>query len=299
MEVIRHVAASWAGDRFLTAEFERRVRLWSFADRAMLAEFDTVLDFGGDRLALCGSDVPIVVAGAWARHGVCAYDQDGTRIWQRKDLKKVQQLSPALGGALVAACFGDGPMQLLGAETGESVASVRGIRGFADAPSSTFGIGDDVDDVLAIDTSGDWQVRWRAKVGGLGVLARAVGPQAIAVATGGGFGTHDRSMSWVVALSPDGDELWRWACQPDVNCLALAWDDTASEWVGILNTVAEKRSSTLARWSPDGELLSTRRLGSFSAHGFLAGGRYLVTSDGTVRESNTGEVVWDFRTPST
>lgn len=81
MTGIRHIAPAAASDRlFLTADFERRVRVWSFAERSLIAELDTVLDFGGRRLALCGAETPIVVAGAWERYGICGYAPDGSRL---------------------------------------------------------------------------------------------------------------------------------------------------------------------------------------------------------------------------
>jgi hypothetical protein len=52
------------------------------------------------------------VAGAWERHGICAYNGlSGDLLWQRKDLKKSQHLAPAGEGALVTACFDDKPLQ--------------------------------------------------------------------------------------------------------------------------------------------------------------------------------------------
>src|SRR5687768_10221827 len=114
---VRHVSG---GERlFATGDHERRVRLWSGPDRACVAELDTVLDFGGERLALCGSeDEPVVVAGAWSSSGVAGYAADGAALWQRRDLKQVQTLSPAAGGALVAACFSDRSMHVLDVATG-------------------------------------------------------------------------------------------------------------------------------------------------------------------------------------
>jgi hypothetical protein len=83
---IRHIAThAWSDARFLTAEFEHHVRLWSLADWSLVAELDTVLDFGGQRLALCETrESPVIVAGAWERDGICAYAPDGTRLWHAR-----------------------------------------------------------------------------------------------------------------------------------------------------------------------------------------------------------------------
>jgi hypothetical protein len=75
---------------FATAECEHAVEVWSLAERRLMSSFETVLDPGGRRLALLAEDRPIVVAGAYHRHGICAYDAlSGDRLWQRKELKRV------------------------------------------------------------------------------------------------------------------------------------------------------------------------------------------------------------------
>jgi hypothetical protein len=72
----------------------------------------------------------------------------------------------------------------------------------------------------------------------------------------------------------------------------LAYDDGAGEWVGMLNHVNNEQLDTLARWSRDGELVSQQPLDLFAAYAFLPSGRHLVTSDGAVRDSGDGAVVW-------
>ena len=297
MTDIRHIAAAAASDRlFLTAEFEHRVRVWSFAERSLTAELDTVLDFGGQRLALCGSATPIVVAGAWERHGVCGYALDGTRLWQRKDLRQPQHISPAAGGALVVAGLGQRPLHVLDAESGETVATVRAVRHFFDSPFSDAGLGSTYGQVALIG-KGDWKVRWKSSLTeSTSVLSAAAGPNAFAVGEGGGFGSHGWSTSWVTCLSLSGDQLWRWACPSQVNCPALAWDDEASEWLGVLNHVNNERPDTLVRWSADGEVISEHALDLFAEYVFLPGGRHLVTSDGAVRETRDGHLVWQLPT---
>ena len=246
MTDIRHIAPQAASDRlFLTAVFEHRVRVWSFADRSLIAELDTVLDFGGQRLALCGQETPIVVAGAWERHGICGYAPDGTRLWQRKDLRQPQYISPTADGALVVAGFDQRPLHVLRAESGETVATVRAVRRFYASPYT--------DDVASFDADGG---------------------------------------SSVSCGDLTGETLWRWTCPPEVNCPALAWDGDASEWVGVLNHVNNERPDTLVRWSADGEVLSERPLALFAEYAFLPGGRHLVTSDGAVRETREGSIVW-------
>lgn len=291
MSDIQHIAAAARGDeRFLTAEFERRVRLWSFADRSLVAELDTVLDFGGHRLALCEADgAPVVVAGAWERHGVCAYAADGTRLWQRKDLRQPQHLSPAAGGELLAACFEEGPMHVVRAGSGETVAKVRGIGRFYASRFAGVGLGEGYAEVALVGTD-DWKVRWKAPIEGFAILSAAAAPAAFAVGDVVEFDSGGRSS--VTCLDLAGDALWNWSAPADTNCAALGWDDDAAEWVGLLNHIDNERPDTLVRWSPDGELLSERPLDLFEDYAFLPGGRHLVTSDGAVRDTRDGSVIW-------
>jgi hypothetical protein len=93
-----------------------------------------------------------------------------------------------------------------------------------------------------------------------------------------------------------GETLWRWDCPPEVNCPALAWDEDASAWLGVLNHVNDERPDTLVRWSPDGDVIAERPLALFAEYAFLPGGRHLVTSDGAVRETREGGVVWELPT---
>ena len=294
---IRHIAADIDSDAcFLAAEFKHRVRLWSFEQRSLVAELDTVLDFGGHRLALCRSgDDPVVVAGAWERHGICAYAPDGSQAWQRKDLRRPQQLSPAQRGQYVVACFDEKPMHVLAAGSGETVAKVRAIRHFHASRFGEVGLGADFGHALLLDTA-EWSIAWKVPVEGFALLSAAAAPGAFAVADvadvfderGGG------PPSSVSALNLDGEVLWRWEAPRATNCPALAWDADAAEWVGVLNQVENRRPDTLVRWSPDGELLAEHPLALHDEYKFLPSGRHLVTDDGVVRETKEGSVVWSF-----
>ena len=92
MEEIRHIATSFGGSRIAIAEFENHVQIFDHGNFELIAEFDTILDFGGNRL-LISEDGQYCICGSWARHGIIGYDANtGEQIWQRKDLKKVQNI---------------------------------------------------------------------------------------------------------------------------------------------------------------------------------------------------------------
>ena len=152
-------------DMRMDGTVDRSVQIWTIADPEPRAAFDTVLE--GPRLALCAaSDGLMVVTGAWERHGICAYDgRTGERLWQRKDLKKVQAVSPTADGA-VAACFDMRPMHLLDLATGSTIATVRGVRRFWQSPYQRIGAGEVLGHVALIGTD-DWTVQARVPVAGL------------------------------------------------------------------------------------------------------------------------------------
>ena len=94
MPEIRHVAAPRGEpDLFVAGEFERTAHVWCLSRATEVASVDTVFDFGGRRLALVTGDAPVIVAGAWARHGVCGYSLTGEQLWQNKARSAIQHVT--------------------------------------------------------------------------------------------------------------------------------------------------------------------------------------------------------------
>jgi hypothetical protein len=129
MPGIWHVAAPpWEQDLFVAGAFERTAHVWSLSRAAEVACVGTVFDFGGRRLALVTGDEPVIVAGAWERHGVCGYSLAGQRIWQNKTRSAVQHVA-ALASGRVAVGYARGPAAVLDAATGQELRSLRGVTG--------------------------------------------------------------------------------------------------------------------------------------------------------------------------
>ena len=128
MSSIRHLAGSYDGAIFATAEFKSVVHLWDLLTLTKLNVFETVLDFGGSRLAI-SPDGKIVVTGAYEKEGIAAYRaSDGVELWRRKDLKKVQQLQFDREGHRLWCCFDEGGSKCLEAKDGKSALSLRGVK---------------------------------------------------------------------------------------------------------------------------------------------------------------------------
>ena len=124
---IRHLATSDRRDIFLSALFEKTVLVWNAKTGEKLAELDTVLDFGGERLSVASSK-DTFVAGAYTRHGVACYRLNGETLWHRKDLKGVQTIRISPQDKSVFCGFSDKPGHILDFETGETIERLRGVR---------------------------------------------------------------------------------------------------------------------------------------------------------------------------
>jgi hypothetical protein len=132
---ISHLATSPHGSKLAAAEFEHTVHIWDINSRKRLAVFDTVLDFGGNRLAITG-DGRYCVAGAYHVAGVAAYSTaTGKVVWQRKDLKKVQQIRVSNDDKLVYCCFDRTTCHVLDRRTGKTIRTLPGVRGLWLSPA--------------------------------------------------------------------------------------------------------------------------------------------------------------------
>ena len=289
---VRHIASGARGDLFVTGAFECDVTVWSLAARRQLADFRTVLDFGGERLALCEPDgEPVVVAGSWERNVISAYARDGECLWQRKDLTRVQQLTWAGQGELVAACFEDTPMRLLDARSGQSYAEVNAVKRFAQSPYGERGGAELSGHAAMVDTS-TWATLWKRPLTGFGILDMAHAPGALVasdVAAGGG------PPSGLWCFDSRGDLLWHWHASAEANCPSLAWDDAANEWMGILRHADHGVPDALLRWSIDGDVVLHRPLGEkFAEFEFPIGGRHLIT-DQCIFDTVNGQPAWNYQ----
>ena len=136
---IRHLVAASGAPIVAAALFERTVQIWNWHTGEQLSEFDTVLDFGGKRLALNPSGDSCVAA-SWKkgkRDGVACYDtQSGHAIWSRPDLRHVQGLRFSPLGDAVWCWIEAGPVQRLDARTGLTLEKIRAVQDVVESPSS-------------------------------------------------------------------------------------------------------------------------------------------------------------------
>jgi hypothetical protein len=125
MHRMRHIATSDKSSVFLTAEFENKIYAWDLDGYRKISEFDSVLDFGGRRLAL-SSDGKTCVAAAYLRYGICLYDTEtGNKIWHRRDIKQTQRIKFSPDGKEIYASIESKPMVVLNSSDGSDIKKLR------------------------------------------------------------------------------------------------------------------------------------------------------------------------------
>lgn len=183
---VGHVASPpWEPDLVAVGAVERRVHVCSLSRLGTLAAVDTVLDHGGRRLALvpdAGAD-PVVVAGAWSRHGVCGYAPSGERLWQYRERSRVQHVT-ALAGGRVAVGYAGGPAAVLDAATGRLLGQLRAVTHVvALAPHASLLVGSTHVRLAGVDLV---PVAGRVALRSFAVLDAAAGDGLVALAEAGG-----------------------------------------------------------------------------------------------------------------
>ena len=257
---LRQVAAPpWEEDLLVTARPKGVVDVWSLMRGARCATFETIWDSGGWRGALVPGEHPVVVAGAWERHGVCGYDLTGQQLWQDRSRTNIKAVTALTGGRVVITHLRRAT-RVLEATTGEEVRTLRGaLRVIALRPELSLAVG------------GGW----------CRLLDRSLDPLGSRISTG-------LNMVWSAAsdgenlaineiggplriLDSDGQERARIA----EHFSHILHDPVTNTWVAVHEPSDGKNS--LFRFSNDGELLERRpwdlRVGSTAT---MRGGRTLI-----------------------
>lgn len=280
---VRRIAAALRrNDLFAVGAFETHVQVMRRDPTEVISAFDTVLSAGGERLALAtASEKIVVVAGAWERHGVVAYDGlSGDELWQRRDLKLVQRLSPAVDGCFVAVAMERNSTQIVDAATGKTAMKVRAANSLWQSPEHPIALAGAYQRATLVDTRSGRRI-WSAPIVGFAILDTAFSPNSVAVADAGDPG-------YVYWFGLDGTELWRYELGPQTLCWSMAWDEEGLEWVGLAHDVERTGPDQILRWSVSGLLNRTIQLERpVVACAFLPGGRWLVT-DRDIIDSRTG-----------
>jgi WD40 repeat protein len=280
MAAIRQLASSYDGHVLAAADSESVVHLWDLQSFTCLNTIETTLDFGGSRLAIA-PDGHVVAAGAYHVHGIAAYRaSDGTELWRRKDLKKVQHLRFGYDAHRIFCCFDRSACESLDAASGKSGRTLRGISDLWESPFRPVRLMKRSRDfVIATDKS---KIAIVPKVT-FAALSAAFSESAVGISEAGGpVRLFDLS---------SGKQLWRHDPPKGTHFVRLAFSAAIGHFVGLLWPFERGGASSLhvfdeksgvAHWAAD--------VGPSTKAVFCQRGTRLVNSSGDVFSVPSGRV---------
>jgi WD40 repeat protein len=275
--LIREIASSWSGSVIAAAEFEHTVHVWDMAAEKHLVTFPSIMDAGGNRLAVT-TDGKNCIAAAYDVEGIAGYTaSDGTEVWRRKDLKKTQTLRVSLDGRRVYACFDKRSCQVLNRESGKTIKTWAGVRDVWESPYQPLLLLEKQSMVLQ---SPDERKITTIPAETFAVLCVAFGPGLVCVSESGG---PLRCLD-----TETGEERWRFQ-EKGLHFLELAFAEHAQEFVGVCWPYERGGSFRLFRFEPQSGAPSVvASLGKAGEFQFCLRGTRLLSSDGSIMDSATG-----------
>ena len=112
---------------------EGRLSVYDLEKQTHEVDYPVRWDFGGSRLDV-GRDGRFCFVGCYYSYGLAAYSlSNGSEIWRRKDLKRVQSVT-AFPLDDQVFCGREGAGHLLDSRTGETLEKPRGVRGVYSSP---------------------------------------------------------------------------------------------------------------------------------------------------------------------
>jgi hypothetical protein len=291
MKRVRHIACSWNGSRVAVAECDRRVAVWDILSAEKLSEFDTVLDFGGTRLAIT-ADGERVIAGAYHRYGIaCYHASTGALVWHRKDLKKVQHLALSPSGDRVYCGFEARAGRSLDVTTGDDAAKLHGVASVIQSPFS---------DQTFVEKKSGPAVVYSPAGRRIGRIQRTTFG-FLSVAFGQDLLLTSESTGPVRCFAlPSVQETWRLPPRLGSHALYVHFDEDAQLCQAIMWSYTEGGLYELLRLDPNTGVLRRRiHLSDSPVYGFCLRGTHLLTWDGSLVDVANGHIVRRLEFPST
>ncbi|PZR37652.1 MAG: hypothetical protein DI538_11970 [Azospira oryzae] len=284
MEQIRHIATSFNGPVIALAEFEKKVQIIDINSMGTIAEFDTILDFGGRRLAIAENG-KICVCGCWERHGIGAYDTaTGKLIWQRKDLKKVQHIQILRADETkVFTSFATGASRIIDINTGVDIDKISGAQLLFNSKYASVDIIDKSSKIQVVER-GTGKTKLNIQRQSFGTLDIAFSESSVAISEAAGplscYNIHGF-----------GKPLWRLPMDKDGHLLRICYNEQLNMFVGVsLSYTSKERPRKIKYIDKDNgtiekELIINRPVEAE----FALNGQVLITSDREIINVETGE----------
>lgn len=280
MTAVRHLAGGIDGSRIAAAAFEHHVSVWDVRTREHVSTVRTILDFGGDRLAMHPSGKSVAAA-AYNRHGLAAYDAEtGAPAWTRPDVRQLQRIGFSPDGRHLFAGSDARPCLVLDARTGETVDSLRGVRAVYASPLDALRLLDGKHpEVRTIEG----ERRFTIPRESFGTLAVAFSPAAVCISEAAG---PVRCLDLA-----SGGEVWRYVPPSGRHVVAMAHRPADGRFAAFEWAYSGGGGASLVVLDgEDGAEISRGPAGSSNVATFALAGEILVTVDGTLIRTRDGGV---------
>jgi hypothetical protein len=271
---------------FATGRYENIVDVWSFSERKKLSDFNTILDFGGFRLAIIVSDSPVVSTGSWAK-GITTYTvANGSILWTRPDLRRIQQICDLSDDKLplIGVSLDSGPYHILRADTGKEHSKLAGIETvYASLFEPLYFL---VDNTRQVHLSA---LRippiWKKDINSFAILHAAFSPKQV---------VFSEARGPVSCFDFYGTKVWEFQPQNNHHILRLVWDIALQRWLGIDWNFKHGGSKNLFEIDIAGSARLLMNIGNCRQAEFSPDGSYLITSIGKVISTQSTAPVWTF-----
>ena len=276
---VRHIATARDAPVAALAAFQHRVAMWDLEALRLTIEFDTVLDFVGKRLAL-SPDGSCCIAAAYIRHGLAAYSANtGETLWSRRDLKQAQRVSFSADGTKVYCGFDRRACHVLDSHSGATVRTIRGVRGVWASDLTAAELHDVNRPMLYLHPD-------RAPV----QIDRTTFA-FLDVAFGSATICTSESRGPVRCFDQRGGEMWRSPMGAGEHVLRLTYSSMEKAFFGVAWSFTEGGPRLLCRFDElSGRIGTVASLGECAETVFFRHGEYLLTSNGTIIDTATGNV---------
>jgi hypothetical protein len=279
MHNVRHLVAGRKTSRVAMGHFERTVAMWETEPPSLISTFETILDFGGQRLTMSdGGDV--VVAAAYSRGAVAAYSViSGDVLWKRVDIERIQHLNVSHSSPAVYVGSDEKPCLLLSLESGETLRQLRGVRKVIESPYGPSAFLDQARPAVVDSTTVETVFRIERTT--FAFLSIAFSSAQLAVSEAGGPVRCFELSS--------GDLAWMFVPNDGTHCLELAYIPSVDSFVGVLWPYEKGGSKELVRFDERGITSVLTKLGEPVAECFCANDLKLLTSDGLLIDIASGD----------
>ena len=311
---IRHLAVSDESEIIAAALFEKTVQIWSWKTGQQIGEFQTMLDFGGRRLALSPDGTRCIV-GPWSRkgrgpRGLAAYSvPDGQLLWNREEIGHIQDVGISGSGQEIYCGVEGSSAYIIEASTGETRGRVRGATKIVGSRYSQHNLivqkrPKAVMDCRPITSKNYFKYpnylmrgpsEFEIQPLSFGLLAAAFSPDAVCLSEPKD-GLHPRENMGGIRLVDLETGAARWHL--DIGSNHLAYNSSDAKFYCVAAPQDNPRDSSLIRLASN--ILDCDQvalLGSCWEAAFSPSGTVLVTVQGDVYESSTGDLLMHLEFP--